>query len=272
MGKAKDIILRPIDRRTADAVVKAHHYSGKVVNNSQLHIGVFYRGSLEGAMQFGPSLDKRKVQALVEDTPWNGFLELNRMAFSDVLPRNSESRAISIAMRLLRRHAPHVQWVISFSDGAQCGHGTIYQASGFVLTGIKKNTQVWVAPSGESFSRTSLTDGRSKKEQRRARVVASRTSLTKGGNNHHTGGASMKAYKAAGWRPLPGFQLRYLYFIDRTARQRLTVPVLPFSAIDDRGARMYRGQRVGSDTSDTAGYQPEEDGATPISTLTQDNL
>ena len=82
----------------------------------------------------------------------------------------------------------------------------------------------------------------------------------------------MKVYKAAGWRPLPGFQLRYLYFIDRTARQRLTVPVLPFSAIDDRGARMYRGQRVGSDTSDTPGYQPEEDGATPISTLYGDNL
>jgi hypothetical protein len=40
-------------------------------------------------MQFGPSLDKRKVQGLVEGTSWNGFIELNRMAFSDRLPRNS---------------------------------------------------------------------------------------------------------------------------------------------------------------------------------------
>ena len=56
------------------------------------------------------------------------------------------------------------------------------------------------------------------------------------------GGASMRLYKEAGFTPLPGFQLRYLYLLDPTARERLTVPVLPFSAIDAAGARMYRGK------------------------------
>lgn len=68
MGHAKDILLKPIDRKDADALVKRVHYSGKVVNNSQIHIGVFYQGQLEGAMQFGPSLDKRKIQGLVDGT------------------------------------------------------------------------------------------------------------------------------------------------------------------------------------------------------------
>lgn len=38
--------------------------------------------------------------------------------------------------------------------------------------------------------------------------------------------------------------LRYLYFIDKSARARLTVPEIPFSAIDEAGAGMYLGQRV----------------------------
>ena len=107
------------------------------MNNSQIHIGVFYGGKLEGAMQFGPSLDKRKLQGLVEGTLWNEFIELNRLAFTDNLPRNSESRALAVAMKLLRKHAPQIKWVVTFADGTQCGDGTIYRAAGFVLTGSR---------------------------------------------------------------------------------------------------------------------------------------
>ncbi len=87
MGEAKEIVLKPIDSRTANELVRRVHYSGKVVNNSQLHIGVFYHGKLEGALQFGPSLDKRKIQGLVSGTQWHEFIELNRMALTDNLPR-----------------------------------------------------------------------------------------------------------------------------------------------------------------------------------------
>lgn len=266
---AKDIIVKPISSADAARIVKSCHYSGKVVQNSQLHFGVFLDGKCGGAMQFGPSLDKRKMLGIVEGTKWNGFLELNRMAFADWLPRNSESRAIAVAMRLIRKAYPHIEWVVSFADGTQCGDGTIYRASGFVLTGIKENTQIWEAPTGEKFSRMSLTDGRSKQEQQRSRQVASRTSLKKGGNNHDTGAASMKSYAAAGWKPLPGFQLRYIYFLDPSARSRLTVPILPFSEIQRRGAGMYLGKpkRAGSDTSDTPAFQAGEGGSLPTPAL-----
>jgi hypothetical protein len=53
----------------------------------------------------------------------------------------------------------------------------------------------------------------------------------------------MKAYKDAGFSPLPGFQLRYIYFLDPTYRARLTVPELPYSTIEAMGAKMYKGQR-----------------------------
>lgn len=270
MPSAKDLRVAPVSAAAANALVKRVHYSGKVVQNSQLHLGVFLDGRLEGAMQFGPSLDKRKLRGLVAGTGWNDFIELNRMAFSEALPRNSESRALAVAMRLLRKRYPHLRWVVSFADGTQCGDGTIYRASGFVLTGIRKNTPVWAAPGGEQFSEHALrnVDGHTRKHAQAQRIV-SKTTLTKDGHTAiSNGGASMAGYRQAGFRPLPGFQLRYLYFLDPSARGRLTVPVIPFEEIGRRGAAMYRGQkRVGSSTDDAPSVHEGEGGLIPTPTL-----
>ena len=241
---AKDIVLKPIDSHEANALVKRVHYSGKVVQNSQIHIGVFYDGKLEGAMRFGPSLDKRKIQGLVRDTGWHEFIELNRMAFSDVLPRNSESRALGIAIKLLRKHAPQLKWVVSFADATQCGDGTIYRAAGFVLTGVKGGAELLRLPSGEVRHRIALHTN--------AAFVASMggkmASLPKMAEKLH---AEM----------MPGYMIRYIYFIDPAYRARLTVKELPYSAIAAAGASMYKGQKPdhASEVSDsgTPAHQPE---------------
>ena len=243
MGDAKNIVLRPIDSKIANQFIERVHYSGKVVNNSNLHIGVFYGGTLHGAMQFGSPLDKRKVLPLVNGTQWHQMMELNRMAFDDTLPRNSESRALAIAMKLLRKHAPQVKWILSFADATQCGDGTIYRASGFILTGIKKNTQIWQAPTGDTFSRMSLTDGKSKQEQERAKTIV-RASISEHTHILDSGGASMQKYIDAGFKPLDGYQLRYIYFVDPTWRDRLAVPEIPYSQISEIGARMYKGVKL----------------------------
>ena len=273
MGLAKDIEVRPISASDARRVVKAIHYSGKAVSNSQLHLGVFLHGKCGGAMQFGPPLVRRQSIRLVEGTAWHGFLELNRMAFADWLPRNSESRALGYAMRWIWRQYPWVEWVLSFADGTQCGDGTIYRAAGFVLTGIKKNTSIWAVPGGGGVvSRTSLEDGKSKKEQQRARTIARQTH-TKGSRIMETGAASMRPYREAGFAPLPGYQLRYVYFLNPEARLRLTVPELPFSEIARVGAGMYRGvPRAGSIAADAPSVQEGEGGSSPTPALHQARL
>lgn len=37
--------------------------------------------------------------------------------------------------------------------------------------------------------------------------------------------------------------LRYVYFIDKKWRDRLTVPEIPYSKIEEMGAGMYKGER-----------------------------
>ena len=43
---------------------------------------------------------------------------------------------------------------------------------------------------------------------------------------------------------MKGFQLRYIYFLDKGSRHKLTVPEIPFSKIDEMGAGMYKGENT----------------------------
>lgn len=259
MGRAKDIIVKVVPAKVANDFVRRHHYSGKVVNNSSLHFGAFLDGVLHGVMSYGSPLDKRKVLPLVTPCLWNEMLELNRMAFDDHLPKNSESRCISVSIKLLKKNAPHIKWILSFSDATQCGDGAIYRASGFVLTGLNKNTQIYEAPgTKEVFSRISLTDKTSKGQKMKAKSY-SRTALTNLGNNGalkqrreiskefgvdvtNLTASSMKIYKDIGFSLKDGYQLRYIYLINKTCK--INAPIIPFSKIDEMGAGMYKGEKI----------------------------
>lgn len=234
--RAKDIVIKPITSKDANRIIKDIHYSGKVVNNSQLHFGVFISGRCGGALQFGSPLDRSKVLGLVEGTKWNDMLELNRMALADWLPKNSESRSISVCLRLIRKTYPNIEWVISYADGTQCGHGTIYQAAGFVLTMIKKSKNLARLPSGEVIHKMTLE------------AQPSRPRPELNGKSYYdvTGGKyDFKAYiDYVGGHVLSGHQLRYIYFLNPAARGRLTVSEIPYSAIKEQNARMYKGEKM----------------------------
>jgi hypothetical protein len=115
--------------------------------------------------------------------------------------------------RDLRKTYPHLKWVVSFADGCQCGDGTIYRAAGFLLTDIRKNTNLRIDPvSGEA-----------------------QTAI----RAHH----DKRSHEFSKWKPLEGFQLRYVFFLQKDQRENLTAEVLPYSAIGEAGATMYKGQR-----------------------------
>lgn len=218
MGRAKEIIVKVIPSKIANEFVKKHHYSGKVVPNSTLHFGAFLDEKLHGVLSYGTPMDKRRVMPLVTPSLWNEMLELNRMAFDDYLPKYSESRCIAISIRLIKKNAPHIKWILSYSDGTQCGDGTIYRASGFALTGIKENKTIlnW-----------------------NGRIIADKTLNN---SNYKKLGFSASAAKKDGATPLNGYQLRYIYLIDKACK--INSPIIPFSKIDELGAGMYKGQKI----------------------------
>ena len=232
----KDIIVKPIKSQIAKKIVINNHYSGRVVSNSLLHFGCFYNNVLGGVMSFGPSLDKSKIQGLVEGTGWNDFIELNRMAFADWLPRNSESRCLAIAIKLIKKHYPHIKWIISFADGTQCGDGIIYRASGFILTGYSSG-QMWRLPK-ELLQYNNNHDVTHRLAIQAKSGTLSRYMLSQ------TNGANLtmsKYVERFGGELLDGYMWRYIYFIDKEMRKNLTVKELPFSTIKDMNAQIYKG-------------------------------
>lgn len=236
MGRAKEIVVKVIPANIANNFIKKNHYSGKVVANSSLHFGCFLDGVLGGVMSFGSSLDKSKTMNIIKNTKWNEFIELNRMAFTETLPRNSESRCIGIAIKLIRKNAPQIKWIISFADGCSCGDGTIYRASGFVLTAIKENYNLVQLPNGEKIHKMTLESNPTK--PRKELFGKSYYDITNGKFDFK------KYVEYVNGKILKGYQLRYIYFIDKTCLNQLTVPIIPFSKIDELNAGMYKGKKI----------------------------
>jgi len=222
MSRVKDIRLKVIPAKIANEFIRKHHYSGKVVPNSKLHFGAFLDGVLHGVLSYGSSLDKSKTIGLVEGTKWNEFIELNRMAFDEYLPKYSESRCIAISIKLIKKNAPHIKWVLSYADGCDCGDGVIYRASGFVLTIIKPNSDIYINEKGLKVH--SMT------------IKSSKLLMSRYGN-----WKSALFAKFGRCEKIKGNQLRYIYLIDKTCK--ITVPILPFSKIDEMGAGMYKGKK-----------------------------
>lgn len=257
LGRAKDIVIKVIPSRVANNFIRRVHYSGKIVPNSRLHFGAFLDGVLHGALSFGASLDKRKVIGLVKNTGWYEFTELNRMAFDDKLPRNSESRCIAICLRMLKKQAPQIKWVLSYADACQCGDGAIYRASGFVLTMIKKNHALFQFPEPNGLTTTIIHEMNFKAGAKHFKEDFYKSTK---------GSASVKKFmEEAGAVALPGFQLRYIYFLDKSKLKDLTVPIIPFSEIQKRGVGMYKGEKtsLGSIDVDAPTHQLEQGGSIP---------
>ena len=229
MGRAKEIIVKVIPAKIANEFVKKHHYSGKVVINSILHFGCFLDDKLHGVMSYGPGINKHGNLKSLSGVGWNEIIELNRMAFDEYLPKYSESRFIKICILLIKKNAPHIKWIMSFADATQCGDGTIYRASGFVLTNINESKQLYLLPNGETLHLMGLQGGQ-------------HGSLRKKMLENGYGNAKKYMVDVLKGVPLVGQQLKYIYLIDKTCK--ITVPILPFSKIDEMGAGMYKGEKI----------------------------
>jgi hypothetical protein len=158
-----------IDRKLANGLIEANHYSRRVYRGSTLHLGVFMAGKMVGVLQYGYAMNPASGDSVVAGTLMNEYLELNRMWLADVAPRNSESKALAYSIRLIRRVRPTVKWIQSFAD-ERCGlFGTVYQAAGFTYHGEHKG--IFWEVDGEFYHNTLMTAGGKRAESPRAAFV-----------------------------------------------------------------------------------------------------
>lgn len=124
---AKQIEMKVINSEWIDEWISARHYLGTTPPGARLRLAFYHEGVCVGGMLWGRPAARA----------YNQFqtLELTRMFLDDVCPRNSESRCIGMAIKLIRKKFSEVHTLVSYSDPAYGHTGIIYRASGWVHSG-----------------------------------------------------------------------------------------------------------------------------------------
>lgn len=206
-------VVKPIPKEMADETIRAHHYSRAVVWSSSVHLGLFVDGAFLGALQFGPLMNPASAGKIVAGATHDTALELNRMWLSPDAPRQSASRVLSFACKLVRRLKPSIEFVQSFAD-ERCGKwGAVYQSASFLYLGSHVST--FIELDGEWFHKSML--GRKEYDKRGwwqgPKVGRLRDGLAR---------AVFYEFR----------QFRYLKPLNRSVRKRLLMPVQPYPKPD----------------------------------------
>lgn len=196
--------VKIIDTSVANNVIRANHYSKKTYPCSTLHFGIFAPNALLGVLQFGFAMNPASQASVVSGTERNEYLELNRMWLDDALPRNSESKAISYAIKAIRRIQPSVKWIQSFADERCKGFGIVYQACNFSYYG--EHVSVFWELEGQMYHNIQMTAQKRKT----------------GGSGQFLQENKDKAIK----HELR--QFRYIYFIDKRCKKDCLHKELPY--------------------------------------------
>ena len=130
-----EFYVKEIDRKQANKIIIANHYSKKIYNGTYINLGVFIDSLLLGVLQYGYAMNPASCASVVKGTEMNQYLELNRMWLDDKAIRNSESKAISYSIKYIKKKFKTVKWIQSFADERCGGLGIVYQACSFRFYG-----------------------------------------------------------------------------------------------------------------------------------------
>lgn len=143
-------------------VFEEFHYKGGHMGGG---ISVCYAAESSGSVVGGLVIGKPRHSG-----KYSGLLEFRRMAMLDSCPKNSESRFMSIVLRLLRKSGI-CEGVLSYADGSVGHAGTIYAACNFVRVG-ETSPSKHVFWNGVRYHPRSLTIERPYSHRLRAAVIA----------------------------------------------------------------------------------------------------
>lgn len=196
--------IKELSRDKANKIIVENHYSKKFYNASYIHLGVYIKDELVGVLQFGYAMNPASCGSVVEGTKLDEYLELNRMWLDDKAPRNSESMAISYAIRYIRSKFKKIKWIQSFADERCGGFGIVYQSANFEYYG--EHTAVFWEWNGEYYHNILMTAKHGKQ-----------------GNIGHR----LQAHKDEA-KPILLRQFRYIYWIDRKWKKKILLEQKPY--------------------------------------------
>ena len=225
-----DLRLDFCSHDAAKHAVLRWHYSRTMPKAQLLKIGVWEDDKFRGAILFGLGANRHLARPFgLRDTQ---ACELVRVALAPGR-HHPTSRCVAISLRLLRRQSPGLRLVVSYADAGQNHRGVIYQAGGWLYLGT--SDQSYIRVRGQVEHPRTLYD----------RFVPKGQSIP--WLREHVDPRAERVPMAP--------KHKYVMPLDKKLRRELEGSALPYPKCGR------------SDTSDTPGFQPGEDGAPPIRPL-----
>ena len=205
------------------------HYSRTTPCFKTNSFGVWYDGEFVGSIIYGLGGGR-----ITDGTKYGlrkhfDMAELCRVALTSHTFQTSQ--AISYSIRLLKKKNPNLKMLISFADASQGHHGGIYQAGGWIYTGMFKG-QDEVVVNGQSY------------HPRSAQAKFGNTSI-----------AYLRSIDPNACKKVGAGKHRYLMPLTKQLKKRIVQLSKPYP------------KRVSSDTSDTPAFHAGKAGATPSDAL-----
>jgi hypothetical protein len=128
----RSLHVEPVPPSVVQDLIETHHYLRSMPASPRLCFGVYLLDRLVGAVVF--TAGSRLGHKLLAAAKPQDVVTLARLYLTDDMPKNSESRVLSVVLRYIKRHT---DWklILSYSDPAAGHVGTVYQASGWMYLG-----------------------------------------------------------------------------------------------------------------------------------------
>jgi hypothetical protein len=119
--------VEKIANRAAAKLLDAKHPLGRGAAFA-FALGVFYASRCEGVLTFGNPISNNAVKRY--GLRQCDVLELRKLWISDVPPKNSESRILAIAGRIIRKRYPQLELLLTYCEGDEAA--SAYKAAGWI--------------------------------------------------------------------------------------------------------------------------------------------
>ena len=154
----KKYFVDQISSTKANKMTALYHYSGVGFKKAQVNLGVFRNSDskMVGVLQWGCSFQESILlnRYVVEAIDKSEYLELNRFSMADSEGKNSESQAISLGVKWIKKNLPNIRLLVSYAGRKEGNYGYIYQATNWEYLGYFVSQGFWFVDGEERHLNT----------------------------------------------------------------------------------------------------------------------
>jgi len=187
--------VKPIMNIEAISLVNKYHYSKVMPKINKCYIGGYEDNELVAVCTLGYGV--RPLHTIQKCFPSMGvkdYFEIGKLCLVEDMPKNSESRFISLCIKYIKKRFPNKKVLFTWADGIIGKPGYVYQCSNFLYGGY-----IW--------SEIYLDADGIRVHPRSIQSISKKDSKTKG----RFGSRSYSKTKSMGYKKYFGKQFRYIY-------------------------------------------------------------